>query len=97
MVPPNPILSLHNAVNRRTASGKVLGEEERISPYEALKALTANGAYQIFEEERKGTLKPGYLADLVILDKNPLSISPDRISSIRVLRTIKAGKEIYHI
>ncbi len=97
VVPPNPILSLHNAVNRRTASGKVLGEEERISPYEALKALTANGAYQIFEEERKGTLKPGYLADLVILDKNPLSISPDRISSIRVLRTIKAGKEIYHI
>ena len=97
VVPPNPILALHNAVNRRTASGKLLGAEECITPYEALRALTVNGAYQIFEENRKGMLKPGYLADLVILDKNPLAISPDRLSSIRVLQTIKEGKTIYTI
>lgn len=95
VVPPNPIFSIHNAVNRRTSSGKILGENERISVYEALKAVTVNGAYQIFEENSKGRLKEGFRADFVILSKNPLQVASDQLSSIEVLETIKDGETIY--
>ena len=95
VVPPNPVFSIFNAVNRRTSSGKILGAQERISVYEALKAVTVNGAYQIFEENRKGMLKPGYRADFVILNKNPLKVAPDQLSSLEVCATIKDGTVIY--
>lgn len=60
------------AVNRQTKTGVLLGEDEKVSPLDALKAVTKNVAYQYFEEDIKGTLKEGKLADLVILDKNIL-------------------------
>lgn len=95
VVPPNPVFSIYNAVNRRTSSGKILGAPERISVYEALKAVTVNGAYQIFEENQKGMLKPGYRADFVLLNKNPLKVAPDQLSSLEVCQTIKDGTVIY--
>jgi hypothetical protein len=68
---------------------------ERVSPYEGLLALTADAAYEYFEESIKGTLEAGKLADLVILDKNPLKVRNEAIRDIRVVETIKAGKTLY--
>jgi predicted amidohydrolase YtcJ len=84
-----------SAVNRRTTSGNVLGPKERITPYEALRGVTKDAAWQYFEEHRKGTLEPGKLADMVILSADPLAIDPMKISSITVLETIKDGKTVY--
>ena len=70
-------------------------QDERISPLEAIKAITINAAYQYFEEAEKGSIEPGKLADLVILDRNPLKVEPDAIRDIKVAETIKAGKTIY--
>ena len=96
-VSPVPsVLALVDAgVNRRTGSGVVVGPDERISPYDALRAVTATAAYQIKEEQTKGTLEVGKLADLVILEKNPLKVDPLTIKDIRVLQTIKEGRTVY--
>jgi predicted amidohydrolase YtcJ len=82
-------------VNRRTPSGRVIGPDQRIPPYAALRAVTATAAWQIKEEKTKGTLEPGKLADLVILAKNPLTVSAEAIGEIAVLETIKEGKTVY--
>ena len=66
-----------------------------MTPYEALQSITINGAYQYFEENTKGSLKAGKLADLVILDKNPLKVNAMTIKDIKVMETIKEGKSIY--
>lgn len=92
---PNMLFSVHNAVNRTTKGGRVLGEDQKLSVWEALKGITINGAYQCFEEESKGTLEVGKIADLVVLDKNPLETDPTAIKDIKVLETIKYGKVIY--
>jgi len=83
------------AVNRITSSGKLLGPEERITPFEALRAITADAAWQNFEEKRKGTLETGKLADMVVLSDDPLSIDPMGIKDIRVMQTIKEGETVY--
>ena len=92
---PNQILGMHNAVNRKTQSGRVLGEQHKISPLEALKAVTINGAYEYFEEDIKGSIEEGKYADFVILDKNILEVKPEEIKDIKVLETIKEGNTIY--
>ncbi|MFC3879418.1 amidohydrolase [Algoriphagus namhaensis] len=92
---PNLMMILWTTVNRVSRSGEIIGEEERLTPYEALKAITIWGAYQHFEEDKKGSLKEGKLADLVILDQNPLKIEPMLLKDIQVLETIKEGKSIF--
>jgi len=92
---PNSIMILSSQVNRTTRSGKVLGPEQRVSVMDALKSITINAAYQYFEEETKGSLEPGKLADFVILDKNPLKVDPMSINDIKVIETIKEGQTIY--
>jgi predicted amidohydrolase YtcJ len=96
-VSPVPsILALVDAgVNRTSASGVVVGPDERVPPYAALRAVTAMAAYQLKEEATKGTLEAGKLADLVILEKNPLKVDPLTIKDIRVLQTIKEGRTVY--
>jgi predicted amidohydrolase YtcJ len=83
------------AVNRRTTGGEVLGEAEKLTPAEAMRAVTIDAARQYFEEDRKGSLEPGKLADMVILDQNPLKVKPMAIKDIKVLETIKEGKSVY--
>ena len=92
---PDQILGMHNAVNRKTQSGRVLGEQHKISTLEALKAVTINGAYGYFEEDIKGSIEEGKYADFVILDKNILEVNPEEIKNIKVLETIKEGNTIY--
>jgi predicted amidohydrolase YtcJ len=96
-VSPQPwILPLIDAgVNRRTPSGIVIGPDQRVTPYLGLKAVTANAAWQIKEEKSKGTLEAGKLADLVILERNPLKVDPATIKDIAVLETIKEGRSIF--
>jgi predicted amidohydrolase YtcJ len=91
----NPIFAIHNAVNRTTRSGQVLGEEYRISPWEALKAVTINAAYQLFEEQEKGSIEAGKRADFAVLSDNPLRVPPEQIKNIYVRETIKDGVAIY--
>ncbi|MFG0586452.1 amidohydrolase [Acinetobacter sp. YQ_14] len=95
VIPPNSMMMLDASVNRTTRSGYVLGADERISPYIALKSMTDWAAYQYFEEKNKGTLTQGKLADLVILDKNPLSIPSKEIKNIKIIATYKEGNLIY--
>ncbi|MEG2073432.1 MAG: amidohydrolase, partial [Angelakisella sp.] len=95
VIEPNMLETIWCAVNRRTKGGVTLGGDEGISVYEALKAVTINAAYQYFEEDSKGSLRAGKCADFVILDKNPLTVSPMEIRDIRVLETIKDDKVLY--
>ncbi|MPM37126.1 hypothetical protein SDC9_83732 [bioreactor metagenome] len=67
VLPPDPRMAVDAAIKRETKTGAILGEEERISREEALAAVTANAAYQCFEENTKGKLKPGFSGDVVIL------------------------------
>ncbi|TFU03050.1 amidohydrolase [Polymorphobacter arshaanensis] len=96
-VTPSPsILEVVDAgVNRIAASGRVIGPDERVSPYDGLRAVTSFAAFQIKEEKTKGTLEVGKLADLVILESNPLKVAPTTIKSIKVVETIKEGKTVY--
>ena len=66
-----------------------------MTPYQALKAITLNGAYTYFEEASKGSLEVGKTADLVVLDRNPLKVEANAIRDIRVLETVKSGKSVY--
>jgi predicted amidohydrolase YtcJ len=93
---PNVLFSVWSAVNRKTFSGKTLGEEQRITAYQALQGFTVNAAYQYKEETSKGLLAKGMLADLVELDRNPLKVAVDEIKNIRVVQTIKHGKQLYN-
>jgi len=95
VAPIDQMMVVWTAVNRVSRNGKAIGADERISPYQALQAITSNSAYQYFEEDQKGTLKEGKLADLVILDNNPLKIDAMKIKDIQVLETIKEGNTIF--
>jgi hypothetical protein len=92
---PSSIMILHSVVNRVSRSGDVIGAAERLTPYQALLSITSWAAWQYFEENEKGTLRAGKLADLVILDRNPLKVDPMTIRDINVVETIKEGKTIY--
>jgi hypothetical protein len=89
------IFAVWNVVNRTTRAGSVFVPEERVSAYEGLKSITAHAAWQIKEEASKGTLEAGKLADLVMLDRNPLKVDPMAIKDIVVLETIKEGLSLY--
>jgi hypothetical protein len=92
---PNSLMILHTTVNRTSRSGKVIGPDQRVDAYTALRSITDWAAYQCFEEDRKGTLTVGKLADLVILSEDPLLVEPAAIKNIQVLETIKDGKTVY--
>jgi predicted amidohydrolase YtcJ len=68
----------------------------QLAARDALKAITSHAAWQYFEEDRKGSIERGKLADLVILSDNPLKVEPMKIKDIRELETIKEGKTVYH-
>ena len=95
VTPPDMLHSIWCAVNRMTRNGICIGEENRISCYDALIAATQGGAYAYFEEDTKGILKPGAAADLVILSEDPTAVSPDRIKDIKIDRTIKGDVVLY--
>lgn len=95
VTPLNPLFIAWTAVNRVSRTGEVIGPDERISAHDALRALTVDAAYQYGEENRKGSIAVGKLADVVVLDRNPLTVDPAEIKDVRVVRTYKEGKAVY--
>jgi len=98
VAPASPVLGIHAAVTRQTLDGahpEGWVPEEKVTVEEALAAYTRSGAWASFEEKRKGSLAPGLLADLVILDRDITAIPPGEIREARVMRTIVGGKTLY--
>ena len=92
---PDMLCSVACAVNRLTKNGVLLGGDERIPVYEALKAVTINAAWQYFDENVRGSIRPGKRSDFVILDKNPLLTPPEEIADIKVIKTLKDDRVIF--
>ncbi len=95
VVPMEPLRIVWSAVNRLSSGGRVIGADQRISVIEALKGITTYAAYQAFEENDKGTIEPGKLADLVVLARNPLTIPPIELADIPVMRTMVGGRTVF--
>ncbi|MFN3891464.1 MAG: amidohydrolase [Beijerinckiaceae bacterium] len=92
---PNTSRVFAATVNRVTRSGAVLGPDQRVEPIIALKSMTLWSAHQHFEENRKGSITPGKLADFAILDRNPLTADRVTLSEMTMLKTIKEDKVVY--
>lgn len=86
---------LSATVTRRTRSGDILGPDQRVPVDVALRAMTLWAAWQHFEDDRKGSLAPGKLADMTVLSDNPLTIDPDRLANITVVETFKEGRLVH--
>lgn len=95
VTPPDMIHTVWASVNRITRSGRPIGLEQRISTWEALRAVTAEAAYQYGEEATKGTIEPGKRADLVVLSADPLATAPNDLLGIEVLTTVKDGEVVF--
>tara|TARA_Y100000768_G_C23449328_1_gene438544 strand:- start:14 stop:451 length:438 start_codon:yes stop_codon:yes gene_type:complete len=91
----DPIANYYSTVSRRMASGDVLFPDQRMTRVEALRSYTTNAAYGAFEEELKGTLEVGKLADVTVLSQDILTIEEDLISETEVLVTIVGGELVY--
>jgi predicted amidohydrolase YtcJ len=95
VAPLDQIFTIHTAVNRISRSGQTIGADERITPLQALEAITIDGARLYGEEATKGSIEAGKLADLVILSANPITVAPAAIETILVEETIKDGKTVW--
>ncbi|MEH6578129.1 MAG: amidohydrolase [Amphritea sp.] len=94
VTPIDPMQLLWSTVNRESSSGQLIGAEQRISVIQALRAMTIDAAWQVFQEHNRGSIERGKFADLVILSGNPLE-NPRDIRQLNVLETIVAGKTVY--
>lgn len=93
VTPVNPLFSMWTAVARKTMSGQVLGESERLTVPQALHAVTLGAAYLLGQEDRKGSIASGKLADFTVLDRDPLAVaSADELKDIKVLGTVMGGR-----
>jgi predicted amidohydrolase YtcJ len=93
--PFEPMMAIQSSVTRRDYNGNLWGPSQRITVEEAIKVGTIHGAYASFEEQIKGSLEAGKLADLVVLDQNPLKVDPMSIIDIPIQRTMVGGKWSY--
>ncbi|MEY9867329.1 putative amidohydrolase YtcJ [Peribacillus sp. B2I2] len=91
----NPLLGIHGAVNRKSSTGQIVGGNQRIGVLEAIKLFTWNGAYASFEENIKGSIEIGKLADLVVLNGAILDVPTDQIKDMQVDYTIIGGKVVF--
>jgi predicted amidohydrolase YtcJ len=94
-VPPNILFLMWSAVTRLSRGGDVIGPDQRLTAGEALRAVTIDAAYEHFEDDRKGSLEVGKLADMAVLSENPLRVPPEEIREIEVLATLKEGMPIH--
>jgi predicted amidohydrolase YtcJ len=92
---PDSMRILDATVTRRSRSGDIIGPAQRVDVMTALKAMTIWPAWQHFEENAKGSIEVGKLADFVILDTDPTKIDPENLDQIKVLETIKEGETVY--
>jgi len=92
---PNPWLGIYGMVTRRTDSGDVLYGGEGVTPMEAIRAYAIDGAYAAWEEDIKGSIEPGKLADLVVVDRDPLTIPPEELKEVQTVMTVIDGEVVY--
>lgn len=95
ILPIGPMVGIYAAVTRKGVSGAVYAPEERLTMEEAIVGYTRNGAYITFEEDIKGTLEPGMLADMIVLSDDLLTIDPERILDVVVEQTIVGGRVVF--
>ncbi len=95
VVPANPLVGVYAAVTRKSAGGQDLLANEAIPPLEALAMYTTNAAYSSFQEESKGSIAVGKLADLAVLSADPTSVPPEQIRDIKVRVTVLGGKVVW--
>jgi predicted amidohydrolase YtcJ len=92
---PNPMRGIYCAMTRRTESGTLVGKSQKTTLTHAIRSFTINGAYATFEEDRKGSIEVGKLADLVALDGSLLSASPEGILSMKPMLTMINGEIVF--
>jgi predicted amidohydrolase YtcJ len=95
ILPIGPMVGIYAAVTRKGMSGNVYGADEALTVVEALRAYTSRGAWLTFEEEEKGSIESGKLADMIVLDQDIVTLDPDHIMNINVLQTWLGGKLVY--
>lgn len=95
VTPISPLMDVFSAVNRLTSSGQVLGADQRIDVMQALRGITINAAKMYFLEDRLGSLEAGKLADLVILEEDPVTVAKEKIKDIRVSETLVGGETVF--
>lgn len=93
----SPFVQIYAAVTRKTSSGQVVGLEESISVIDAIRVYTWNGAYLSKDEDKLGSIEPGKLADMIVIDNDILGIPHENIKDIKVCQTIVNGKIVYDI
>jgi predicted amidohydrolase YtcJ len=97
ILPIGPMVGIYAAVTRKGMSGTVYGPEESITVLQALEGYTLDGAFLSFEENRKGSIEPGKLADMIVLDQDILTIDPEQIMDIRVEQTWLGGQLVFEL
>ena len=90
-----PMMAMQGMVTRTGWDGQTWGANQRVTPAEALRISTLNGAHASFEEKSKGSITAGKLADFVVLSDDPLAVAHDRIKDIKVVRTVTGGRTVY--
>jgi predicted amidohydrolase YtcJ len=93
--PFQPLMAIQSMVTRKDFSGNVWGPRQRITVDEALRVATINGAYASHEENTKGSIAAGKLADFTMLAKDPHDVNPDEIKNIQIVRTVVGGRTVY--
>jgi len=92
---PNPWYGIYGMVTRKTSGGQTLYAAEGVTPLEAIRAYSIDGAHAAWEENLKGSIEPGKLADLVVVDRNPLSIDPEDLKDVRTVLTVIDGRVVF--
>ncbi|MBV8714574.1 MAG: amidohydrolase family protein [Chloroflexi bacterium] len=95
VTPFQPLLGIWSSVTRQTHGAGVQGADWKIGAEQALRMYTLGSAYAAFEEDRKGSIMPGKLADMVVLDADPCQVEPEAIRDIRVVATLVDGKVVH--
>jgi len=95
--PFEPMMALQSMVTRKDFDGRVWGPNQRITIDQAMRICTLNGAYASFEENIKGSITAGKLADFVILADDPHDVDPDNIKNIEIVRTVVGGTTMYAV
>jgi predicted amidohydrolase YtcJ len=91
----NPFLGMYAAVTRKTSSGEVWGAQHAVSPRYALLMWTKNAAYLSHDDDKQGSLAPGYFADMILTDQDVLNCPHEKIKDVKVLLTVLNGKIVY--
>jgi predicted amidohydrolase YtcJ len=95
VAPEDPLVGIYAAVTRRARSGQILVPEGKISIDQALALYTIDAAYAAFEEDIKGSISPGKLADMVLLSDDPREVEPEQLKDIKAEMTIIGGEVVW--